>query len=114
MDDPEGRPGDCEHHANAARKLDNITPGSERSFVFITGEWNKLQTRYQELMRQLEELPHVGKKASPDKDPGQNPKHEISSQKNLKQKYAAKYAATDATRIKHGSNTDSNQCLFRV
>ncbi len=36
-------------------------------------------------MRQLEELPYDGKKASPDKDPGQNPKHEISSQKNPKQ-----------------------------
>jgi hypothetical protein len=48
-------------------------------------EWNTLQTKYQELMRRLEELPFDDKKASPDKDPGQNPKHEIPSQKNPKQ-----------------------------
>jgi hypothetical protein len=70
------------------RRMDKITeemgkPGTlHKSLQF---EWNKLQTKYQELMRQLEELPFDDKKASPDKDPGQNPKHETPSQKNSKQ-----------------------------
>jgi hypothetical protein len=70
------------------RRMDKITeemgkPGDlDKNLQF---EWNKLQTKYQELIRRLEELPYDGKKASPDKDPGQNPKHEISSQKNPKQ-----------------------------
>jgi len=69
------------------RRMDKITEEMDKHGPLhksLQFEWNKLQAKYQELMRRLEELPHDGKKASPDKDPGQNPKHEISSQKNPK------------------------------
>jgi hypothetical protein len=70
------------------RRMDKITEEIGRPGTLhknLQYEWNKLQTKYQELMRRLEELPFDDKKASPDKDPGQTPKHEISSQKNPKQ-----------------------------
>jgi hypothetical protein len=41
-------------------------------------EWNTLQTKYQDLMRRLEELPYDGKKASPGNDPGQQQVSRVS------------------------------------
>jgi hypothetical protein len=66
------------------RRMDKITeemgkPGTLHKNLQY--EWNKLQTKYQELMGRLEELRYDGKKASPDKGPSQNPKHEIRDPK---------------------------------
>jgi acyl carrier protein phosphodiesterase len=54
------------------RRMDKITEEMSKAGPLLGSlqyEWKNLETKYQELMRRLEELPYDGKKASPDNDP---------------------------------------------